>query len=542
MSRTRILIGIALFVVLTAIVLLVTMRDPSSGLSGKPAHVRVLRWASPGDAPTLDPHGSSNTFALTFLGNVYEPLVRLDNDMRLEPALAERWELITPTRWRFHLRRGVRFHNGNAFDADDVLFSYARVANEYSILRDRVATVADVVKIDDHTVDFVTSQPNPILPNLWTSLYIMDREWSEQHGASVPPSTAKGASAYASHHENGTGPFRVVERDPEIRTVFEPFRQWWGRPAHNLDRVVFTPIAHDGTRVAALLSGEIDMMAAVPIQDVDRIDGGAHTRVLIRPELRTMFLGMDQFRTQGLGTDVVGNPFLDRRVRLAVAHAIDYQGLGERIMRGTSHAASTMIAPELFPDAARISPYAHDPVLSRRLLAEAGYPRGFRTRMVCPNDRYVNDKLICQAISAMLARIGVTVDLQTSPMNQYSKNIGRPTQDFALYLLGWTPAGLDSYNVLFNLMGSWDRKTGRGNINYGGFSNPRIDAIAAAVASETDKVRRDALILEAFGILHDNGYYIPLHQQPVIWAASDRTTVVQRADDAFFFKDSRIAD
>lgn len=511
----------------------------SALLAAPAAAENVLRWAPQADAPSLDPHGSSNSFALSLLGNVYEPLVGLDSEMQLEGLLAESWEMVEPTRWRFHLRKDVTFHNGNKFNADDVIFSFERIGHEMSILRDRMAPVSAIEKVDDLTVDVVTTQPNPILPNLWTTLYMMDKEWAEENGAITPSSAAQDAESHAGRNENGTGPFTVAARESGVRTEFVPFDGWWGEATHNLDRVEMTPIAQDGTRVAALLSGEIDMMFPVSLQDIQRIDGNDGTSVLIQPELRTMFLGFDQARDQALGTDTDANPFKDARVRRAIGHAIDNDAIRERIMQQLSEPAASMISPLLFPPIEAIERTAYDPEKSKTLLAEAGYPDGFATRLDCPNDRYVNDDLICQALVSFLARVGIRVDLNTRPMNQYSAAIKRPNRDFAIYFLGWTPAGLDSYNILFNLMGSFDAETGRGNVNFGEFSDPRIDEIATAVESETDKAKRDAMILEAYEILAQEAYYVPMHQQAVIWAIRDGLSVTQRADDGFQFEDVR---
>ena len=493
----------------------------------------VLRWAYQADAPSLDPHGSANTFVVSLLGNVYEPLVALNGNMQLEPALAIKWETIEPTRWRFTLRQGVTFHNGNAFNADDVIFSLERLRDEMSIFRGWLSPVVSIKKVDDYTIDVITKKPNPILPNLWTQLYIMDKEWSEENGAVRPSSAADNVESYAGRNANGTGPFVVEERESGVKTVFLPHDAWWGEVRHNLDRVVFTPINQDGTRVAALLSGELDMMFPVSLQDIDRIDRNDGTQVLIQPELRIIFLGFDQFRQKGLGTDTDTNPFLDAKVRKAVYHAINVEAIKSEIMLGLAKPAATLISPLLFPRAAEMSRYPYDPEIAKTLLAEAGYPDGFATRLDCPNNRYVNDELICQAVVSMLARIGVRVELNARPMNQYAKDIKRPNQNFAMYFLGATPPDLDSFSLLSNLMATYDKERGLGNINFGQFSNARLDEITGMVESELDMKKRDALILEAYQIVHDEAYYIPLHQQSVVWSVRDGVSVEQRADDAF---------
>lgn len=507
-----------------------------TGAAQAGAEDKVLRWSSQASIANLDPHGTTGALPLSILGNVYEPLVGRDAEMELEPVLATGWEVVNPTTWRFKLREGVTFHNGNSFNADDVIFSINRVGNQYSFLRDRVSMIKEMNKIDDHTIEFVTKVPSPILPESWTSIYMMDKEWSEEHDATVPSNSVENIESYAGQHSNGTGPFVVTERVPEQRTVFEPFKDYWDEVDHNLDRVEYLPITQDGTRVAALLSGEIDMMFPVPLQDIDRINSNDGTEVLIQPELRTIMLGMDQRRDDALQTEPAGNPFKDRRVRLAIYQAIDIDGIQEKIMNGLSEPAATLISPLLFAPAGEMERYPFDPEASRRLLAEAGYPDGFKTALVCTNNRYVNDERICQAVTSMLARVGIDVDLRTMNVNQYWKVVGRPVQEFAIYMMGWTPGGLDSYSVLFNLMGSWDEESGRGRINNGDWANDRVDEIVAAVESETDKAKRDALIAEAYQIVHDEVYYLPLHQQAVVWGVRDGVHVVQRPDDYFQYK------
>lgn len=507
-----------------------------AGVHAGPTAAKELRWAFQTDTTSLDPMGHNVTFTFSVMGNVYEGLVRRGADLEIEPALATSWEIVEPTRWRFHLREGVKFHNGNDFNADDVLFSYKRIDNKDSNVRDRVAGVTDVIKVDDYTVDFVTEVPNPILIGQWETFYMMDKEWSEENGAEVPTNTTKGIESYAGRHANGTGPFMITERAVGVRTVFEPYPDWWGDATHNLTKVTMTPITQAATRVAALLSGEIDMMYPAPLQDIERIKQNEGTRIISGPELRTIFLGMDQFRDEALGTSVDGNPFKDQRVRQAIYQAIDIDLIKKKVMRDLSYPTSLMISPTLFPAGEEIERYPYDIEKAKALLADAGYPDGFETRFDCPNDRYVNDEEICQVITAMLARVGIKVNLRAYPKAQFFADINRGSQDFAIYMLGWTPSNFDSQNVLYNLLASWDEETGRGRVNYGDIDDPRIDEITAEVLTETDEEKRDALILEAYQIVKNKAYYVPLHQQSVVWAVRDNIELNQRADNHFQFR------
>lgn len=493
----------------------------------------TFRYAYQTDVNTLDPHALNESFTLSFLGNIYEGLVRRGDDLALEPALATRWELLSPTRWRFHLRRGVRFHNGNAFTADDVIFSYRRTWDQIGGLRNRLAGVADVQRIDAYTVDVVTERPHPTLVTEWSTWYMMDREWGEAHGATRVTDLAGAAGdSFANANTNGTGPFVIVEREPDVRTVAVPFDGWWDTPRHNLTQVVFEPIGADTTRVAALRTGAMDLIYPLPVQDIATVETDPRTRALTRPGLRTIFLGMDQHREALLYSNVEGrNPFRDRRVRLAIYRAIDVLAIQAIIMRGESLPTATLVAPEVEGYPAALERYDHDADAARALLAEAGYPDGFSVRLDCPNDRYVNDEEICTAIVTMLGRIGITVDLLAQPRSRFFRTImddGVSTTSF--YLLGWSPSSLDSHNVLYNLVGS-RAEDGRGAFNLGGFSDPVIDALIAEIGVETDPERRRALIRAAWQRLHEAVGYIPLHQQTVLWGASAAVSVPLRADN-----------
>lgn len=506
-------------------------------LAGGAAPAQTLRFSFQGDVGTLDPYGLNETFTLGYLGNVYEGLTTRGPDLAIEPGLAERWEILAKDRWRFHLRQGVRFHDGSPFTADDVLFSAERVRRPTSDLKTRLATVREVVKVDDHTVDFVTEVPNPILHAEWDTWYIMDREWAEANGATEPVNIKDPRSSFANFNTNGTGPFRVVSRQADVRTVAVRHPGWWGRAPGNLQEVVLQPIANDATRVAALLSGELDLILSLPIQDTDRIARTPGVRALTGPELRTIFLGLDQARDELAYATVKGrNPFKDRRVRQALYQAIDIEAIAKKVMRGQSTPSAAMVAPGIQGFPAELRRWPHDPAAARRLLAEAGYPDGFGVTLDCPNDRYVNDEQICQAVVGMLGRIGIKVGLNAQTKSIYfAKVLAAGGYDTSFYLLGWTPGSLDSWNALHNLVVTRDR-SGAGAFNLGGYSNPRIDALAREVLTETDLARRSALIGEAWRLLHEDVGYLPLHQQALAWGVRDGIELVQRADNQFLWR------
>ncbi len=510
----------------------------AAAISVTAVQAETLKYAFQGTLNGLDPYSLNETFTLSSLGNTYEGLTRRGADLAIEPALAESWEIVEPNRWRFFLRKGVKFHNGNDFTAEDVAFSAERVRSEGSDLATRIQSEVKVEIVDDHTVDFVLPGPNPILHYEWDTFYIMDKDWMTEKDAVKVTSASDTTPNYASLHANGTGPFKIVSHEPGVKTVFESFDGWWDTAGHNLDTVEFTPIASDATRVAALLSGELDMVYPVPVQDIKRINDNAGTVALTGPELRTIFLGMDQMRDELLYSDVKGkNPFKDQKVRKAIYQAIDIEAIKSKVMRNLATPSAIMISPFLFSRGGEFERYPYDPDAAKALLVEAGYPDGFTVGMDCPNDRYVNDEAICQAVASMLARIGVKIDLNAQPKAKYfAKILASGGFDTSFYLLGWTPGSLDSWNVLSNLMNCRDEAGAGSPFNLGGFCDETIDSLTGEVLVEIDPDKRDAKIAEIFKISHDNSYYIPLHQQGLAWGVADDVSVVQRADNQFKFR------
>ena len=500
-----------------------------------PAEAKTFRIADQGDALSMDPHSLNESLQLSFTGNIYEPLVAHDKKLGLVPGLATKWTQVNPTTWRFELRRGVTFHDGTPFTADDVLFSFARAAADGSDMKSYTNEIAQVRKVDADTVEIVTKSPFPILPDVISLVYMMSKKWCEENRAERPVDKRKGVENAASFKANGTGPFRLRSRDPGVRTVLARNLNYWDKVETNIDEVVFTPIGADATRVAALISGEIDFMQPVPVQDVARLKQNPNLNIMQGPELRTIFLGMDQARNELLFSNVKGkNPFKDVRVRRAFFQAIDIEAIKTRIMRGAATPTALMVAPGIKgfpPELNKRLPY--DPEASKKLLAEAGYPNGFEVKMNCPNDRYVNDGEICQAVAGMLARVGVKVNLEAETKGTYFPKI--LSRNTSFYLLGWTPATYDSHNVLNAILGTPD-PSGRGQFNLGGYSNARVDELTKLVQSETDQTKRNAMIAEAFKIHQDEVGHLPLHQQALAWGMRKNVSVVQLPDNFNLFK------
>jgi peptide/nickel transport system substrate-binding protein len=483
---------------------------------------KTFRWANDGDPTTMDPHARGDAFVSSFDFNMYEALVRRDRNLKLEPALATEWANVNPTTWRFKLRHGVTFHDGTPMSVEDVLFSFQRAIAPGSDLAAQMAAVKEVKKTDDDTVDFITDGPAPILPNYLANVAIMSKAWCEAHNTQRA-ATLKDEESYATRNANGTGPFMLKDRQPMVRTVLVKNPNWWrlkDQPI-DIDEVVFSRVENPATRVAALLSGDLDMIYNVPPQDIEHVEKDPAVKVWQIPELRTMFLGMDQSRDELLESNVKGkNPFKDKRVRQAFYQAIDEDAIVSKVMRGFAHKTALMVGSGVNGyDATLEKRFPYDPAAAKKLLAEAGYPNGFEVGFDCPNDRYVNDEAICQAVVAMLARIGVKANLLAQTKAKYFTKINAPGYQTSFYLLGWTPTPLDALHMLSNLTQTRSADFRIGPWNEGGYSNPALDELIKQISVELDSEKRNELISQALTIVRDDFAYVPLHQQVVVWAS-----------------------
>jgi len=510
-----------LWVVIAATVLLSSAAD-----------AKTFRYSTTGDILGLDPHMNNEGPTNTMKSNVYGRLIHRQPDLSLEPDLATEWERVDDTTWTFKLREGVTFHNGNAFTADDVVYSFKRQAQETSDMGFALVSVEAINKIDDLTIEIKTKGPDPILLLNLPNFYIVDEDYMEENEAFEVIQEA-GKINFANTNANGTGPFKVVEWVQDNQVVLEPFEGWWNQENRidNITRAEFIPIANDATRVAALLSGEIDLMYPAPLQDIERLDADENVDVLKGPELRTIFLGFDQHRDELMDMPGSGkNPFKDLRVRKAFAHAIDTAAIQRVVMRGASTPTGLMVAPGIngFQEDMN-TPYAYDPEQAKALLTEAGYADGFPVTLDCPNDRYVNDEAICTAVIPMLQRVGIDVSLNAQTKSLHFNKIGEAEKNnTSFFMLGWTPGSYDALNPLQNLM-TVDG-TGQGAWNSGRYSNPAIEELADEIAVTVDDEQRNALIREAFQIHYDDVGHLPLHQQALAWGIRSETveSVIQR--------------
>jgi peptide/nickel transport system substrate-binding protein len=493
------------------------------------AQAKTLRWASQGDPQTADPYSQNELLTNLFSQQVHDTLVMRDKELRIVPGLATSWTQ-TGLVWRFNLRRGVKFHDGTPFTADDVVFSFERASHPNSQIRQYALPVGKPRKIDDYTVEFTQDKPNPITLEHAAAVFIMSKAWAEKHKVERPLDFKNKEETHASRHAMGTGPFRLISREPGVRTVLRRNHDWWGRFEGNVEEIVYTPISSDATRVAALLSGQVDFILDPPPQDLARLRATSGVKVVDGMENRIIFFGFDQSRDELLYSNVKGrNPFKDKRVRQAVYQAIDIEALRTRTMRGAAIPTGG-ITPSILgstPEAEKRLPY--DPQRAKQLLAEAGYPDGFEVGLDCPNNRYINDEEICLAVAAMLARVGIKVKVTAMPRATYFPKLEK--FDTSFYMLGWGGAVTDAQTTLSPVLRSFDKATGNGSFNYGRYVNPRLDALIDAAAVELDPEKRKRLIAQALAEHNEQVHHVPLHRQVIPWAMRSNVHVVHRADN-----------
>ena len=496
------------------------------------SQAQTLRWASQGDAQTMDPHSQNEGLTNQINGQVYEALIDRDRQLNLQPRLALSWQQTAPLVWRFKLRPGVKFHDGGAFTANDVVFSVQRAKEQTSQLSVYANALGTPVAVDPMTVEFRLDRVNPIFLQHLGTIPVMSRAWAEQHKVTKPLDFKNREESFASFNTNGTGPFMLVQRQPGIKTTYKRHPAWWGKFEGNVQEIVYTPIANDATRLAALVSGEIDFVLDPAPRDIARLRNTRGVKIIDGPENRLLFLGMDQARDKLLYAKVPGdkNPFKDLRVRQALYHAIDIETIKTKLMNGQSlpTGGSTPSPAGAFNDPALETRLPFDLARARALMAEAGYPDGFEVTLDCPNNRYVNDEEICIALASMWAQLKVKIRVNAMPRATYFPKLEK--LDTSLYLYGWGGAVTDAETVMTPVLRNRGDK-GVGLYNYGNWRNDKFDALAAQSSVEPDPKKREDLIKAALREWQAQVNIIPLHRQIIPWAARSNVQAVHRADN-----------
>jgi peptide/nickel transport system substrate-binding protein len=483
---------------------------------GTAVNAKTLKLAMDADPVSLDPQVQLSGGMLQYSHMVFDPLVRWTKEMTFEPRLAERWERIDENTVRFYLRKGVTFHSGNPFTARDIVWTVDRLKRSQDF-KGLFEPFVGATAVDDHTVDLVTKKPYPLLLNMATYIFAMDSVFytgTDERGLPKDAIVKTGYS-FANVNESGTGKYRATHREQGVKNVFEAYDNYWDTDSPgNVDTIVFTPIKKDATRVAALLSGDVDFIMPVPPQDYDRIAATDGVKLATMPGSRVITFQLNQKRL-----DKFKNP----KVRQAIVYAVNNEGIAEKIMKGKATAAGQQ-APEGYLGYVEELKPRYDLAKARKLMKEAGYPNGFECTMIAPNNRYVNDDKIAEAVVSMLGRINIKVNLKTMPKAQYWDQFDAQAAD--IQMIGWHPDTEDSANYTEFLLMCPNKETGYGQYNSGNYCNPKVDELILACQSETDRDKRAAMLQEVERILYNDAAFVPLHWQHLSWAGKENVNIL----------------
>lgn len=492
-----------------------------------PASAETIRWARAGDSLTMDPHAQNEGPTHALAHQIYDSLLQRDMSGEIIPSLATSWEPLAnnPNVWRFKLRKNVKFHDGADFNSEDVVFSLNRAMAEGSDMKELLSSVKEVRAVDSHTVDIETNGANPLLVNNLTNMFIMDKGWAEANDVLTPHNVAEGETNYATLNTNGTGAFMLVSRAVDERTVLKANPNYWGKRVYpnEVTEIIYTPIQSAATRVAALLSGEVDLIQDVPVQDLGRVESSSGLKLATAAQNRVIFFGVDN----------ADGPTSNLKVRQAMNIAINRDAIKKTVMRNQSDPTGVITPPFVNGWTEALNKYpAYDIGKAKALMAEAGYADGFDIVLNCPNDRYINDEAICQAAVAMMAQIGIDVTLDAKPKAQHFPFIKGGDSDF--YMLGWGVPTFDSHYI-FNFL--VHTQTGdRGSWNPTGYSNPAVDAMIVSLESETDLEERNQTIAKIWNAVQKTQLYLPIHNQVLNWGMKENIDFVVQPEDQPHFQ------
>jgi len=509
--------------------------------AGVTAQAANLRVASGFDPQTLDPHALALLYHTRVHTQVYESLVYRDEQYRLEPALALSWQALDAKTWRFKLRPNVVFHDGSPFTADDAVFSIQRAMAPPSQRAFQLQAVTAVKKIDPLTIEVSLATPDAVLPEKFFLIAMMSKAWCTQHGVERAQDFNGKQETYAVRNANGTGPFRLERYEPDVKVTLKAHPRWWGRTdkrSGNVDEASFVPIHSDATRLAALASGEVDVVLDPPFQDVERLKADPRLTLLQIADLGQQYLTFDQARDELITGDVKDrNPFKDKRVRQAVYQAINIELIVKKVLRGQATPTGGFLSTRVDgvpPDLDQRLPY--DPNKAKALLAQAGYPNGFGVTLDCVNIAYREN--VCQAVTVMLAQVGVRTTLRSASTNQFFPKLSQASASFIEF--GWTPV-TDPWLSLNALFRTWSA-TGSGTFNAGRYSNAKLDQLIDDIRVEPDLTRRRAMVGVALRLIRDDLPYIPLYRRTLTWAMAKKVKAVQWPADSMELRWVRVND
>jgi peptide/nickel transport system substrate-binding protein len=505
-----------------------------------PADARALRLASAFDPQSMDPHSLALLYQSRVVSQIYDSLVNRDREFRLEPALATSWKMIDARTWRFALRPNVKFHDGTPLSADDVVFSVERALAKTSQRAFQLRGVTGARQVDELTVEVLLSAPDAVLPEKMVFIGIMSRAWAQKNGVTLPQDFNARQETFAVRNANGTGPFMLKRYEPDARLVLTANPDWWGRGTRhgggNVTEVTYTVIQSDATRMAALATGEADFVIDPPFQDVARLSQDKRLKFASTTDIGTQYLGFDQSRSELESSDIKGrNPFKDLRVRKAVYHAIDIDSIVAKVLRGQATPTGSHVSALVdgyLPELDRRLRY--DPAAARAALQDAGYPNGFSVQLDCVNVTF--RAAVCQAITAMLAQVGIRATFQPAPAALFFPKLTQATSSF--FEFGWSPT-TDPWSMLNSIVRTYDG-SGAGQFNGGRYSNPKLDALVDAIRVEPDLARRRQLAGDALRLMSDDLPLLPLYRRKINWVMRPNIHAVPWPNDILELRFVRI--
>jgi peptide/nickel transport system substrate-binding protein len=489
----------------------------------------VIALAAP--ISSLDPHFHNLTPNNSLTKHVFENLVATDAAQNPKPGLAESWRALDPLTWEVKLRRGVKFHDGSPFTAEDVIATYKRVPNVPNSPAAFTLFVRPVVSItatDSHTLIMKTAAPHPLLPRDMSSVQIIPKSLVD----------AKTEDFNSGKAMIGTGPYKFVEYKPGDRVVLARNDGWWGGRTP-WPRVQFRMISNNAGRVAALLSGDVQVIENVPTADMERIKSDAKLAVKGAVSNRLIYLHMDTGREKNSpfirtkdGKPMEANPLRDVRVRRAISKALNRDAIVDRVMEKQAVAAGQLLDDAFFGTSRNLPPEKFDPEGAKKLLAEAGYPNGFQITLHAPNNRYVNDEKIAQAVAQFLTRIGIETKLETMPSNVFFSRGSK--LEFSFMLAGWASESGDTSSPLRALLGTFDPAQGLGAANRGRFSDAGLDAMITTAVTQVDDTKRRMLLAAASEKAVSLMGIVPVHYEVSVWGMRRGVDYAARADQYTF--------
>lgn len=488
----------------------------------------------------FDPHFHNLIPNNQVMAHVFEPLILSSSDFTLRPGLAESYRAVNPTTWEFKLRKNVKFHDGTTFDAHDVIFTFCRipqVLNSPSSFALYTKAIKQMEAPDPNTIIIKTATPYPLLPNEIATVGIISKGLINGEKLTYNDAGCKTAHKWPATEDFnsgkaaiGTGPYKFSQFIKGDRVVFKRNDSYWGKkPAW--DTVVLRPITNPGSRVAALLSGDVDMIERPPTQDLPRIQGDRRFRVEGGVSTRVIFLAMDQARDTppGIKTPDGKNPFKDERVRKAVSFAIDRRAIVNKAMGGYAKPAQQLLSKEFFGANTNLQALPTDTEQAKKLLSEAGYPNGFEVTLFTPNDRYINDAQVAQVVAQMLSKVGIRTNVEAMTSSTFFSR--RAKYDFGFFLVGWGAQTGEMSSPLRGVLATQNKEKGWGSSNFARFSDSGLDALLEQALETVDDSKRRVMLAEASKRAVEKMDVVPLHFEVTPWAMKASLTYKPRADE-----------